>query len=149
MNEETPRRVQLRQDLQQSWQQHQGKPYLVVQDPVARRYFRFTEQQAVIVELLADSHDIESLAARASEQLQGNLSVASAAAFCDSLEAKDLLDTPAVHERLGTSTASAAKRRSSFLYRQVASFDPTALFDWAEPRTRWAFTPVFQAFGCF
>jgi multidrug efflux pump subunit AcrA (membrane-fusion protein) len=150
MNGEAPRQVQIRQDLRQSWQQQQGKSYLVVQDPVARRYFRFTEQQAAILELLAEPTTIEALATRASTRLGGNLSVSAVVAFCDSLESKDLLDTPAVHERLATPVSAAARRRrSSIFYRQIASFDPTALFDWAQPRTRWAFTSAFQVLGCF
>jgi multidrug efflux pump subunit AcrA (membrane-fusion protein) len=149
MNGEAPRQVQLRQDLRQSWQQHQGKSYLVVQDPVARRYFRFTEQQAAIVELLTEATTIEALAVRASAKLGGNLPASAAAAFCDSLESKDLLDTPAVHERLATPVgAGARRRRSSIFYKQVASFDPTPIFDWAQPRTRWVFTPAFQIVGC-
>ena len=56
----------LRQDLQQSHQQHQGKKYLVVKDPIARRYFRFTETQAAILDLLATPTDAATVAAAAS-----------------------------------------------------------------------------------
>src|SRR5678816_456778 len=68
-------------------------------------------------------------------------------AFLDSLESKDLLDTPAVRERLGTSIAN-KRKQSSILYKQVASLNPERIFDWLQPRTRWAFTPAFQVFGC-
>jgi len=61
--------VQLRQDLQQSRQQHQGKSYLVVKDPLARRYFRFTESQATILELLATPTTPEKVAAQVAEKL--------------------------------------------------------------------------------
>ena len=146
MSNPTPRQVKLRQDLQRSPQQHQGKSYLVVKDPVARRYFRFTETQAAIVESILEPADAETVAARLSEKLGGTVSSATIAAFFDSLESKDLLDTPAVRERLGT--LDNPNKRSSVLYKQVASFNPEPIFNWLLPRTRWAFTPAFQVFGC-
>src|SRR6185436_15420391 len=102
MTTDAPRQVQLRQDLQQSKQQHQGKSYLVVKDPVARRYFRFTESQALILEFLANPTTPEEVAARVAEKLGANVSPETISAFCNSLESKDLLDTPAVRERLGS-----------------------------------------------
>jgi putative peptide zinc metalloprotease protein len=148
MTASAPHQVRLRQDLQQSRQQHQGKTYLVVKDPVARRYFRFTESQAAILELLAEPTTPEAVSARVAEKLGANVSAATIAAFCDSLEAKDLLDSPTVRERLGSIGAN-TKARSSILYKQVLSFNPERIFDWLLPRTRWAFTPAFQVFGCF
>src|SRR5262245_6296546 len=146
MSTDTARRVQLRQDLQHSRQQHQGKSYLVVKDPLARRYFRFTETQAAILDLLAQATDAETVAAEASKTL-GNVTPATISAFFDSLEAKNLLDTPEVRDRLGTFGLNKFKE-SSILYKQVASFNPERIFDWLLPRTRWAFTPAFQVFGC-
>jgi putative peptide zinc metalloprotease protein len=139
--------VQLRSDLQQSRQQHQGKSYLVVKDPLARRYFRFTESQAAILELLASPTTPEEVAAQVAEKLGATVPAATIAAFCDSLESKDLLETPAVRERLGAAGAN-KHAKSSVLYKQVASFNPERIFDWLLPRTRWAFTPPFQVFGC-
>ncbi len=147
MTTDVPRQVQLRQDLQQSRQQHLGKSYLVVKDPLARRYFRFTEAQTAILELLAEPTTPEEVATRVAEKLGAQVSAATISAFCDSLEAKDLLETPAVRERLGSS-ASNKRSQSSVLYKQVASFNPDRIFDWLLPRTRWAFTPAFQVFGC-
>jgi len=147
MHNEISRRVQLRQDLQQSRQQHQGKTYLVVKDPVSRRYFRFTETQAAILDLLNEPRDAETVAATASEKL-GNVSAATISSFFESLESKDLLDTPAVRERLGALGSPNKRQQSSVLYKQVASLNPERIFDWLLPRTRWAFTPAFQIIGC-
>jgi len=146
MNNDTPRQVRLRQDLQRSPQQHQGKSYLVIKDPVARRYFRFTEAQAAIVESILEPADAESVAAKVSQQLGGTIGPSSIRAFFDSLESKDLLDTPAARERLGA--LESPNKQSSVLYKQVASFNPERIFDWLLPRTRWAFTPAFQVLGC-
>src|SRR5881397_3094707 len=46
MNENPPQSYQLRPGLEFSPQQHQGKSFVVVKDPVTARYFRFTEAQA-------------------------------------------------------------------------------------------------------
>jgi putative peptide zinc metalloprotease protein len=148
MTTDVPRQVHLRQDLQQSRQQHQGKTYLVVKDPLARRYFRFTENQAAILELLATPTTPEKVAVQVAEKLGATVPATTIAAFCDSLEAKDLLETPAVRERLGSSDSANKRSRSSILYKQVASFDPEPIFNWLLPRTRWAFRPAFQVFGC-
>ena len=146
MSNDSPCQVRLRQDLQLSPQQHQGRSYLVVKDPVARRYFRFTERQAAILESILEPSDAETVAARVSEKLGGTVSPSSIRAFFDSLESKDLLDTPAVRERLGT--LESPNKKSSVLYKQVASLNPERIFDWLLPRTRWAFTPTFQILGC-
>src|SRR5215468_627643 len=92
--------VQLRAGLEFSPQQHQGKSFVVVKDPVTARYFRFTESQAVILELLRDPIDPETLAARLSERLSARVPVATIEAFLKSLEDKWLLDTPEVREKL-------------------------------------------------
>jgi len=139
--------VQLRSDLQQSRQQHQGKSYLVVKDPLARRYFRFTESQAAILELLVEPTTPEMVASQVAEKLGATVPAATIEAFCNSLESKDLLETPAVRERLGAAAAN-KHAKSSVLYKQVASFNPERIFDWLLPRTRWAFTPAFQVLGC-
>jgi len=146
MSNDSPCQVRLRQDLQLSPQQHQGRSYLVVKDPVARRYFRFTERQAAILESILEPSDAETVAARVSEKLGGTVSSSSIRAFFDSLESKDLLDTSAVRERLGT--LESPNKKSSVLYKQVASLNPERIFDWLLPRTRWAFTPTFQILGC-
>ena len=146
MSNDTPREVKLRHDLQRSPQQHQGKSYLVVKDPVARRYFRFTETQAAILESIIEPADAETVAAKVSEKLGGTVSPSTITAFFDSLASKDLLDTPEVRERLGS--LEGPNKKSSVLYKQVASFNPERIFNWLLPRTRWAFTPAFQIFGC-
>src|ERR1043165_7369677 len=92
--------MHLRTELEFSPQQHQGKSFLVVKDPVTSRYFRFTQTQAAILELLKEPIDIPTLAARASEKLGGTLSIGTIEAFLKSLEEKWLIDTPAVQENL-------------------------------------------------
>src|SRR5256885_1502793 len=101
MNHE-PGQVQLRRDLEHSYQQQQGKSYLIVKDPVTRRYFRFTEAQASIMELFMDApRDMATIAAWASEKLNTGISPATIEGFCKSLEEKFLLETPDVREKLG------------------------------------------------
>ena len=97
--------LQLRPNLEFSPQQQQGKSFVVVKDPVTSRYFRFTESQAAILELLrpapdAGPLDTATLAGRASEKLGTTISVATIQGFLKSLEDKWLLDTPEIREKL-------------------------------------------------
>src|SRR2546426_8096213 len=62
MEKTPPQLYHLRPGLEFSPQQHQGKSFVVVKDPVTARYFRFTETQAVILELLRDPIDAPALA---------------------------------------------------------------------------------------
>src|SRR4051812_30513429 len=107
--------MQLRTELEFSPQQHQGKSFVVVKDPVTSRYFRFTETQAAILAFLHEPIDAPTLAARASEKLGGTLPVATIEAFLKSLEEKWLLDTPAVQEKLVT-IKTHKQDDDSFLY---------------------------------
>src|SRR5262245_37417022 len=97
------RQVRLRRDLEHSRQQHQGKSYLVVKDPITRRYFRFTESQANILELLmSDPVDAVAIASGTEKRLGTAVSPVTIEAFLDSLEEKYLLDTPEVQDKLST-----------------------------------------------
>src|SRR5215831_15123774 len=142
--------VQFRQDLERSYQIQQGKSYLVVKDPLSRRYFRFTQAQASIIELFAETpRSTEDIAERASEKLNSTIAPSTIESFCNSLEEKLLLETPAVREKLSALRGQRLDARSSFLYWKVGSIDPVKIFDWLVPRTRWAFTPSFQLLAVF
>src|SRR5207253_2369036 len=115
MEQNPPQLYHLRPGLEFSPQQHQGKSFVVVKDPVTSRYFRFTETQAAILEFLREPIDAVTLAARASEKLGGALPLATIEGFLKSLEDKWLLDTPAVQEKL-LSIKSHKRDDESFLY---------------------------------
>src|SRR5262245_20993403 len=124
MNSVSVRFVQLRRDLEHSSQQHQGKSYLVVKDPVTRRYFRFTESQAAILDLLKDEPvDAATVAQRVGEKLGANVSAATIDAFFDSLESKYLIDTPAVRDKLGT-IQNQKLQDKNLLYWKMGSINP-------------------------
>jgi multidrug efflux pump subunit AcrA (membrane-fusion protein) len=138
--------VQLRQELEFSPQQQQDKTYLVVKDPLTKRYFRFTAAQATILDLMREPILDEVLARRASEKLNRPVALVTIHAFLDSLAEKCLLDTPDIREQLSVHRGRQLPD-SSFLYWRIASFDPDRIFAWLLPRTRWAFTRAFNIFG--
>jgi putative peptide zinc metalloprotease protein len=144
--------VRLRAGLEFSPQQHQGKSFVVVKDPVTSRYFRFTESQAKILDLLRDPGlsliDAAELAERVSEKLSATVPVATLEGFLKSLEDKWLLDTPSVREKLSNIESQKLQDRN-LLYWKLASFNPEKIFDWLLPRTRWAFTKTFHGFAAF
>src|SRR5881409_1261101 len=147
MSQNPPQFYQLRPGLEFSPQQHQGKSFVVVKDPVTARYFRFTEAQAAILDFLGEPIDAPALALAVSERLGGSVPLATIEGFLKSLEDKWLLDTPAVREKLSTVESHKLSDRNNILYRKIASFNPEKIFDWLLPRTRWAFTKGFHVFG--
>src|SRR5437667_11858459 len=94
MPENPPPTYRLRQGLEFSPQQHQGKSFVVVKDPVTARYFRFTETQAVILECLCEPIDAPSPAARVSEWLGGSVTAAGVDWLLCRLGGKWRRDTP-------------------------------------------------------
>ena len=133
MSHEPARRVQLRRDLEHSRQQQQGKTYLVVKDPVTRRYFRFTEAQASILELFIDGPEEVSLIAElASERLNTAISPSTIDSFCKSLEEKLLLEAPEIHEKLAAIRGQQLQGRN-FLYWKIASLNPEGVFACTPP----------------
>src|SRR5438552_4033803 len=147
MEQNPPQSYQLRQGLEFSPQQQQGKSFVVVKDPVTARYFRFTEAQAVILDFLRDPIDPASLAEKVGEKLGGQIPLASIQGFLKSLEDKWLLDTPSVLAKLAdvkSHQLSSAGAGSNLLYMKIASFNPGKIFEWLLPRTEWAFTKAFH-----
>ena len=147
MEQNPPQSYRLRPGLEFSPQQHQGKLFVVVKDPVTGRYFRFTETQSVILELLPDPIEAADLALQASRKLGAQVPLATIEGFLKSLEDKWLLDTPAVQEKLSDVASHKLADRNNILYRKIASFNPEKIFAFLLPRTRWAFTKVFHTFG--
>jgi len=133
----------LRSDLEFSSQQHLSKNYVVVKDPVTKRYFRFTENQKVILDFLVEPKEVSRLVSEVSEKLHAVVSENSIEGFLKSLEDKLLLDTERVREKLGTYSAQKLQDRN-LLYWKLASLNPERVFDWLVPRTRWAFTIWFH-----
>src|SRR5437867_4689662 len=147
MEQNPPQLYRLRPGLEFSPQQHQGKSFVVVKDPATARYFRFTETQAVILELLRDPIGAPELASAVSGRLGGAVPPATIEGFLKSLEEKWLLDTASIREKLSTVENQKLRDRRNILYRKIASFNPEKIFDWLLPRTRWAFTKGFNIFG--
>jgi len=136
----------LRSGLEFSPQQQQGKSFVVVKDPVTARYFRFTEAQAAILEILHEPHDIVSLADRVSERLHTAVAPATVAGFLTSLEQKWLLDTADIRDKLSTLQSQKLQDRN-ILYWKLLSFNPEKIFAQLIPRTQWAFTKAFNVFA--
>src|SRR5215510_4953451 len=125
--------VRLRAGLEFSPQQHQGKSFVVVKDPVTSRYFRFTESQAKILDLLRPDQtprplgygaegsdpidDAATLAERVSEKLGASVAVATIEGFLKSLEDKWLLDTPAVREKLSSVESQKLQERNLLYWK--------------------------------
>src|SRR2546425_4502391 len=95
MEQTPPQLYHLRPGLEFSPQQHQGKSFVVVKDPVTARYFRFTETQAVILELLRDPIDAPALASAVARGLGGPGAPATNGRFLKTLQKKRVPRTAA------------------------------------------------------
>ncbi len=140
----------LRPELEFSTQTQHGKNYVVVKDPVTLRYFRFSDAQAVILDLARAPIDIETLAAAVSERIGANVKRASLEGLLDSLDQKLLLDTPAAHAKLEEYRGRKTRDTDgNLLYLRLVSLDAEAVFEWLFPKVRWCFTPDFNFFAVF
>src|SRR5215813_11892061 len=146
MDQHPPQLWQLRSDLEFSPQQHQGKSVVVVKDPITARYFRFTDSQAAILELLHEPIEASTLAKNASQKLNASIPITTIDAFLNSLEDKWLLDTAAVGDKLATVNSHKIQDRN-LLYWKLLSINPDKIFQWLLPRTNWAFTKAFHVFA--
>src|SRR5215813_558427 len=146
MDQHPPQLWQLRSDLEFSPQQHQGKSVVVVKDPITARYFRFTDSQAAILELLHEPIEASTLAKNASQKLNASIPITTIDAFLNSLEDKWLLDTAAVRDKLATVNSHKIQDRN-LLYWKLLSINPEKIFQWLLPRTNWAFTKAFHVFA--
>ena len=140
----------LRPELEFSTQTQHGKNYVVVKDPVTLRYFRFSDAQAVILDLARAPIDIETLAAAVSERIGANVKRASLEGLLNSLDQKLLLDTPAAHAKLEEYRGRKTRDTDgNLLYLRLVSLDAEAVFEWLFPKVRWCFTPAFNFFAVF
>jgi putative peptide zinc metalloprotease protein len=146
MDQQPPQLWQLRSDLEFSPQQHQGKSVVVVKDPITARYFRFTDSQSAILELLHEPIDASALATNASQKLNASIPITTIEAFLNSLEDKWLLDTAAVRDKLATVNSHKIQDRN-LLYWKLLSINPDKIFQWLLPRANWAFTKAFHVFA--
>lgn len=135
----------LRPELEFSAQTQHGKKYVVVKDPVTKRYLRFTENQGIILELIREPIDLESLATAAAGKFGVPVKQESLKGLLHSLEEKQLLDTPEAHEQIAEFTARKPKDQN-LLYYRLFSLNAERIFEWLFPKVRWFFTPTFHVF---
>ncbi len=136
----------LRTELEFSNQTQHGINYVVVKDPVTNRYLRFTENQGIILELIREPIDLESLAKAAAARFGVPVKAKSLEGLIHSLEQKQLLDTPQVLEEIAEYKARKSKDQN-LLYYQLFSLDAERVFEWLFPKVRWCFTPTFHVFA--
>lgn len=136
----------IRPELERSTQTHHGQTFLVVKDPITGRYFRFTESQAIVLELLSSPIDSASLSTRASAKLGVDIPQATLVRLLDSLETRGLLDTPGTRARLAQ-IADRPGGEQNWLYLKLGSIDAEPVFDWLAPKVEWCFTRAFHLFA--
>ena len=124
------------------------KTYYVVKDPLALKYFRFQEEEFVQLELLDGVRSLEQMR----EVLETRFApqqfpTEGIARFVAGLHQSGLVTSEARGQAVPLLERRRKARNKAWLQKllsptaiQFRGIDPTRLFDWLEPRTRWIYT---------
>lgn len=124
------------------------KTYFVVKDPLALKYFRFQEEEFVQLELLDGVRSLEALR----EELEARYApqqfpTEGIARFVAGLHQSGLVTSdargqaePLLERRRKTRNRSWLQKLLSPTAIQFRGIDPTRLFDFLEPKTRWCYS---------
>lgn len=112
---------------------------LIVKDPVANKFYRFTGASALVLRALDGETAPDAIPARLAREASVRISQESAAQFVHRLRDSGLLEgsAPADESRPG--------RAEDILNIRIKALDPRRIFDWLLPRASFLFTPAFVA----
>lgn len=142
----------MRPDLEMEQQTFQGRRCWIIKDPLALKYFRFEEEEQFLLQALDGQKSAEQVIALFETRFAPQrLSSQELHQLLGQLHRSNLL----ISDRAGQGEQlyqRSEKSRRKLFRQQLANplairfrgYDPTALLDWLEPRTRWLFSgPVF------
>jgi len=119
--------------------------FVVVKDPASDDFYRFGEVEDFILQQLDGVAPLEEIRRRAESQFGAPLADGAIELFVQKLDKNRLLETDRAPRR--DRGRSARRLRGNLLYLRLPVLDPTRLFDWLLPRTRFFFTRRFMVFS--
>ena len=126
-------RPRLRTDLETTEQ----SGALIVRDPAANKFYRFTGTSALVLKALDGTVALDEIPARLAREANVRVGAKTVSQFCERLAAAGLLEG-------SKRSAEAAPRRSDdILNIRLKAVDPRRVFDWLLPRTGFVFTAAF------
>jgi putative peptide zinc metalloprotease protein len=149
-------RLRLRGDLSITPQKYEGRTYYVVKDPVSLRYYRFTEQEHFLLEMMVDGRHTLDEAQKAFEERfrPDRMELEDVESFGHQLLTAGLVqnESPGVGKLLYERHRKRRRNEwiqtlTNILYIKIPLFDPERLLGRMAPYCRFIFTPWFALFS--
>jgi putative peptide zinc metalloprotease protein len=137
--------AKLRSDLEIRPESNSG---IIVKDPITQRFYRFTPEQASVLELLDGRLDLTSIAEKVSWKHRTEVKQEQLEEFIAKLRALLLLDHSYCWEKLENAARSRKTIIKSLLYIKIHAFDPDPLLSRLEKKLQFCFTRAFGILGC-
>lgn len=140
-------RLRMRADLEARSQQHAGRPFWIVKDPVALRYYRFADEEYGILEMLDGETSVESIQQRFADRYGQKLTADELQRFVGAMHRASLVvsDAPGQGRELrlrGDHTARARRwlTLGSLLSLRLPGFDPDRVLRGLNAWLGWIFS---------
>jgi putative peptide zinc metalloprotease protein len=118
---------------------------IIVKDPIANRFYRFTAVQASVLDLLNGQLDFDSIAQTASQKHQTEVLETQVKEFVEKLQAILLLDNSYCWAKLAESTAKNQGIFRNLLSVKIHVFNPDRVLENLEKKLRFLFSAQFSA----
>ncbi len=133
----------LRSDLEIRAESLEQNSPVVVKDPIARRFYRFTPIQASALRILDGTRTLRSIAESVSREHRSEVLEAQLESFVERLRALSLLDHPSSWSHLEKLDTSRNRFFENILSIKIRAFNPDALLERLVERLRFCFTAAF------
>ncbi len=135
--------ARLRSDLEIRRETSEPNSSIILKDPIARRFYRFTAIQAAVLESLDGALNPETIARVVSEKHHTPVLASQVEEFAAKLRSLLLLDEPAVWVRLETLRPAKHRFLRNLLSIKIHAFNPDSLLTRMEKKMRFFFGAGF------
>ncbi len=138
----------LRSDLEFRSESSGPASAIIVKDPIARRFYRFTAVQAAVLGRLNGIEASGAIAQAVSQECKTEVLQSQIETFAEKLRGLLLLDDPACWAKLQGASGSADGFLKNILSIKIRAFNPDALLGRLEEKLRFCFSKGFAAWVC-
>ncbi len=138
----------LRSDLEFRSESSEPASAIIVKDPIARRFYRFTHVQAAVLGKLNGIEGPGAIAQAVSQECQTEVLQSQIENFAEKLRGLLLLDHPECWTRLEAASRSGDGFLKNILSIKIRAFNPDVLLGRLEKKLRFCFTKGFLGLVC-
>ncbi|NOZ24210.1 MAG: biotin/lipoyl-binding protein [Planctomycetes bacterium] len=151
----TKQKFTVRRDLEITEQEHRGEKFYVIKDPLALRYFRLSELEFSVFQLMDGTSNVDDIKAKIEAEFDDvELDVQTILNFAYQLKSINFLERVFAREdRVLYERAQERKKMltlwaklKNILFIKFALVDPDRFFEWSRPYMRIFFTRYFVVF---